>query len=365
MNSTPAEEEISVFNILDWPIKRDHYLPNFFTSATIRTEERYYNGDMIFLHHNKAGGSTMKFILKSIAQTSSLRHILITKSNADVVQQMTDKGRNNNSQQTIYYGDHAFGSCDFLPPNRSCSYFTMIRNPYSRIISAYFYCQKAHDELCGNVDTNTISIETWAQLQGSYFFRQLLNHPAMCSDAFEGYAKDFQDRTSSVFHHRFGNIGSCKFREQSYLQQRLTILERRKLLDYCLSNLENLFAVIGLLEELDLSLAMFQTVYHQPFVASAGVKCNSERSSRNNSVSEEMMERLKTSEAASEALYEDLMIYEKMLEIFEEQRIALDKLGVFEIIMPTDDPNVNGNSSGQSQEYVDKMMEKHACKSDP
>ena len=318
-----GDRNIPVFDILPWPINRERYLPNFFTQPTANNSALMKNSNVIFLHHNKAGGTTIKSILSKYARRSHQR--LTVLSNAEFKRQRTiAESHKSTRHKEIYVGGYAFGICDLLPATRPCSYFTLVRNPYSRIISSYFYCQKrGGDQLCGPVRPADVGIEAWAIHQGSYFFRQLLVHPDIRLNDPEKYSASYKNRTNHIFKF-IGKSQSWWFVEKSYLQEEVSVEERRGLLKYCLDNLEKWFTVVGILEEYALSLRMLEVVYGIPFSEKEDLQKNVRSSSpQDDAMIDDMKRTLEESDAVREALQEDLAIYNRLYDIFNRQRDVL------------------------------------------
>jgi len=78
-------------------------------------------------------------------------------------------------------------------PSSNCLWFTVFREPVSRLVSALFYCRlqvnekgmtSEVDPLCGaeHLDPRTASVREWAAHWGSYLFDELLQHPDLRPD---------------------------------------------------------------------------------------------------------------------------------------------------------------------------------------
>ena len=282
----------------------------------------YQNSDIVYLHHNKAGGSSIKSILREIARISGFKTVLIHPRNVNFVQ--NHKSRSIElSNQTIYFGGYSFGTCDFLLNERPCSYFTMTRNPFERAVSSYFYCKRySGDQLCGPANITNMSIEDWAIYQGSYFFRQLLMHPDACSNKYGEIIDLYQNKTKNVYKYT-KNRESCWFNQKAFLQTKVSDKERRVLLKHCLDNLERWFAVIGTLDNFTDFLMMLQITYDLPFRGYVKTRVNG---GKQGNLTKIMAAKLMSNSAVTNALYEDLKIYEKSKTIFDKQLVSLNKM---------------------------------------
>ncbi|XP_072176009.1 uncharacterized protein [Diadema setosum] len=315
----------------DWPVVRRKYLPNYFLmwdrpqkTASVLS---YRDGNMVFLHHNKAGGSSIRKCLREIGKESGLNVSSSVFSYRYAAQEFHYwKHAPRTRKHVGLYGGYAFGVCDVLNDGRPCSYFTMIRDPYDRAISAYLYCSKntSKDQLCTALKASEVSVVDWALHHGSFFFRQLLMNPAVCNGSYDDteYLRNLDG-----FPHKFSrDIIPCWFHHKVLLQRMFTEEERDRFLQHVIDNLENYFAVIGLLEHFDLSLSMLQHVYHVPFrdkCSDAHYNTGKFRRVQQKVEAERLVASLKQQLLAdprvNETLRADLLLYEKAKSIFARQ----------------------------------------------
>ena len=270
----------------------------------------------------------MRRILTNISSENNIPKYLISSGNTGQIRHIQRTNKDAFANRSIIEGDYSFGSCDFADGNRPCSYFTMLRDPIERLISSFFYCKQVFDQLCGPISAENMTIEKWAMHQGSYFFRQLLIHPDMCSMDLRKVVGRFRNRTRYEFKYRPDKKGSCWFTEKAYLEEKVTKVDRMILLQYCLENIENWFAVVGILEEFELSLKMFESVYELPFTNFAHTQANrgALSASHDKSFLKNLSLELRHNDMVMNALYEDLALYEKVSNIFEKQKNIFDVL---------------------------------------
>ena len=137
------------------------------------------------------------------------------------------------------------------------------------------------------------------------------------------YSASYKNRTKHIFKFK-GKSQSWWFVEKSYLQEEVSVEERRGLLKYCLDNLEKWFTVVGILEEYALSLRMLEVVYGIPFSEKEDLQKNvRSSSSQDDAMIDDMKRTLEESDAVREALQEDLAIYNRLYDIFNRQRDVL------------------------------------------
>lgn len=305
-------------------MKNRRGLPNYFMEKmTPGHRKKYSDSHVVFMHHHKAGGTSTKAILKRIHQNFNIPSVLIHIMNSEA--KFAFYKAHGTSERTIFNGGCAFGICDVLR-GRPCSYMTVNRDPYDRVISSYFYCLKSNDTLCMQVNVKNMSIVPWAIHQGSHFFRQLLLHKDTCRIGLNTtrYVRDYMERTRDTipYNTKIRKRESCWLRQKAFLQEALTKDYRRAMLNYCLDNLHKWFAVIGLLEEFHISLQLFEATFGLPFKKffTGKKQVGIIRSTLNKATNRELRAELQRSTEVKEALHEDLMIYEVTKKIMNFQK---------------------------------------------
>ncbi|XP_041470842.1 uncharacterized protein LOC121420320 [Lytechinus variegatus] len=322
-----AAQEISTDHIKKWLPDTKNLLPNYFTMRdNVTNERRYADGILVYMHLNKAAGTTTKTCLSMMSKTRPNPKPVVTVSEARARIQTDIK--NGKLKYDILMGDYSFGICDAVG-NKSCSYFTILRDPYERLLSSFSYCKRAKDQLCEGLNPWEADLKRWAVHQGSYFFRQLLMKPWFCG-ANPEYAKQGLDGIPHSKGRTFSNT-PCWFRQKVILKRALTSGQMDILLQYCVEHLEEWFTMIGLTEQYDLTLRMLEKVYHLPFQKTCGRSqlnksdyrnvARSRRISKEKSVVE-WKRNLKEDPEVYEALRADIVIYEKAKEIFKRQSLA-------------------------------------------
>lgn len=315
-------------------------LPNYFVKGRQigLTRKEYTEGKKVFLHHNKAAGSTVKNCLTYMQKRGIIpgsQPMVVGYGNRLFIDLEAKLDHLQHFQSTSFFmGGYSFGICDYYQNKDSCSYFTFMRDPIDRVISSYVYCHKYPlDQLCGPATVRNFTLEEWAISQGSYFFYQLLLQPAFCKGFFKVAAhqvtlndgEDFIMQRMETSIKDIEHVFQCWVRQRRYFQQTLSDEELQILLDYMVDNMENWFALIGLTENFTSSLEMLSHIYKVPFETYCDNKANKGQYRKvgddgaGNTVKDEMRSTLEQSPGAMEALNFDFILYDKGKEIFERQ----------------------------------------------
>ncbi|XP_071852845.1 uncharacterized protein [Apostichopus japonicus] len=310
-------------------------LPNYFLCGIDRglRPVDYKEGVLAFLHHNKAAGSSIKICLTSMQRKGILTNhsLLIYSSKVISTLKPSDIVKHN-----AFAGGYSFGVCQ-LSPAKNCSYFTVLRDPYDRVISSYYYCRVQYwDQLCGPLRVGNFTLREWAIYQGSYFFYQLLMQRGYCRnndvihEIFDNGDIDFIPK-GSMKYINYNDTHQCWFKEKAYLSNVLNNTGKMHLLENVLDNLESWFSVIGLTEDFDLSLKMLSVTYDLPFYRRCrGKQINKSPSKRSSTDINKNKDKriLQASPEVKKALFYDIQIYEKGRAIFDRQKQRLKKLKV-------------------------------------
>ncbi|XP_071804706.1 uncharacterized protein [Asterias amurensis] len=333
-----------------WP-ERKNVVPNYFTSyrgnSTTSTAKqvRFDNASniLVFLHHNKAAGTTTKECIQTLSKAGKGRHNAPVFSSGGRVAAELRLAQNRNiltrsGAPNTYFGGYSFGWCDhFVKP---CAYFTVMRDPFDRSLSSHTYCKRNKgDQLCTAQVAGNLSLREWALHQGSFFFRQLLFQPEFCSDRTEWVPYINLDQ----FPHKFQRgenslrVAPCWFRQKLIMNLTLTEAEEETLLTYCLDNLERWFALIMLVNEYDESLKMADEAFKLPIhKLCSGSHRNGGLYNKTaitkkgkpspSDITKKKLLELRNDPEVQRVLRPDLLLYEKGVEIFNRQREVFNKI---------------------------------------
>ena len=328
-------------------VVQNNTLPNYFLFKPAADGPRpYRQGALVFLHHPRAAGSALTACLDGIAHNRSMAASPVMDSDERLrwaIERESDgeTARTNRDRFAVHRGRFSFGMCSDI--SRKCSHFTLLREPMSRAVSSFRYCQTAYgDEMCRVANANKLSLREWIIHQGSILFRQLLFQPSWCHlddnvKTDNATTDSSSPPNSSSEQHRKSAADPdhvpCWYKHKLHFDDIPTDMKRH-LLDYVVNNLDQWFAAIGLFEDLVPSLKMFEHVYDLPFTQclnfqrkttnNAEIFDNrSNRKKRLNPETDDLdndPEYLKYDYAVQQALEADIRIYREAKKLFRIQR---------------------------------------------
>ncbi|XP_033097013.1 uncharacterized protein LOC117101206 [Anneissia japonica] len=321
MLRTPVSLELLLNKRLPW-MRLERYLPNYFTKTFDDVERaKYQQTTLAYLYSPRSASSTSKLCLRKAASA-------VGRNIGPELTGCTRVHLKHLGEYDILIGDTAFGVCEDLA--KPCAYVTMMRDPYERIVSSYLYCRrKRTNPLCRALSPWKASINEWAIHLGNYFFQQLIFHPKFCNKFHEYYYP-------AGFKHEFYISQPSWFRQKVILSYMITEQQKETLITYCLENLENWFAVVGITEYYDLSQNMIETVFGIPLNQScAGISSQNvgkhshlliqhNENAIDDSLSfSNLIAKLKQDDSVTHAIKADLRIYARFKKIFEQQRVSM------------------------------------------
>ncbi|PIK49297.1 hypothetical protein BSL78_13812 [Apostichopus japonicus] len=274
-------------------------LPNYFLTPGIE-DSVFKNTTLSFVHYPKGGGTTIKDCVSKINQKYGKAEpfTVFAKNAGETKEKMLNGGFDD---VDFFMGTYGFSLCEHLKPRR-CAHFTVLRDPYDRMVSHYFFCKYGGGS---NAPCNQ-PIEEFALLVRSIFFHQLTClHKCQKGTAPEG--------------------GWMCDREQLEVEQivNYNFTEIEMVLNYAEQQMEEMFAVVGILEELDTTLLLLQEALGIPFHD----ECQNSHSNARPKESEERKEEriqakklLMENKDVQRALEADVRLYQRAKKIFEKQK---------------------------------------------
>lgn len=275
-----------------------------------------------FLHNPKSGGTTIKKCLVTMAENENLTiSPFLWKETRTQFEEDLLNGAYEGTRFDLVAGDVSLGTCARMPTHRTCAYYTVVREPYDRAVSQYFFC-KGGGETANSCTNKTI--EEYVLNVGSLFFRQLTYQTTcyniMSSSKLEAASNDHGWR--------------CKKNLHSSSEK-----EKDRLIAYLLKKMDSIFAVIGITERYEESLELFQDAFNlsfhdtcSGFRFNVGPSINSTRRRRTETdenlhrIKEEAKRSLMINAKIRKSLRPDILLYRKAKEIFEKQILVRKKL---------------------------------------
>lgn len=280
-------------------IEAGNAFPNFFLKRRGQDKAAYRNISISFVHYPKSGGTTIKdCLIKMASKAGKPDPVLVFAKNVANTKEQMLNGELEKAE--IFMGTNGFTLCEYLHPKR-CAYFTMLRDPYDRMVSHYYFCKDGGES---NAPCQQ-SIEKFALLVRSIFLHQMASGVNKCE-------QDSRLKWSCA---------SKRLSLDKLVDSNST--KEEMVLNYLERKLVDTFAVVGLLEEYETSLALLQEALGLPFYD----ECITEFSnSKINNTDQRALERIASkkklleNEDVRKALDADIRLYRKAKELFEKQK---------------------------------------------
>lgn len=262
----------------------------------------------------------MKECIKTIAEQLHLTKpfLLHTDSRLKATETILNGDFDIIENTKFFMGDYSFGFCDLVHEKinrRKCSTFSVLREPFDRMVSNYFYCIELNQTIPGIPHCRTHSINEWALATKSILWDQFFTD----IDCIERQKQTWQCAID------FGAL-----REAYRLSKNMSYVQS------IVSSLDKHFSVIGLTEDIPSTLQMLQMAYNLPFydtcknvdynvgqyVLSSQVQSHLDKEEVKNAAKQSLMK----DEAIRKILYPEIEIYKRAKEIFELQRQEMIRL---------------------------------------
>mmetsp|Transcript_5935 Transcript_5935/g.17332 ORF Transcript_5935/g.17332 Transcript_5935/m.17332 type:complete len:355 (-) Transcript_5935:23-1087(-) len=327
-------------------------------APSLSARRALYSGNcLVFLHLEKSGGTSVKRTFDRVAAAQGEARLVPARSdlsNPDVHRQQDGlqgswltgarpsppgprAGRRRAVTSSVIGFTSANATCPStgLPP----SVFAVVREPTARLVSAYTFCQAwPYDQLCGSahVVPSRMSLEEWASHWGNYLFRQLL----VASAATFVRLLDAAGARPAGPWYAYQKAALCRRTRTCQdlgkwftLKRALGGLDRadsaegRAALSALLAALPRSFAVVGLMERWDESMALFAEALDVAEFRNTGVKQRETHGSERWATrSAALRAEARNSSRIQQHIAADLAIYERMRVMFEQQLVVSKSL---------------------------------------
>ncbi|KAJ8040265.1 hypothetical protein HOLleu_14501 [Holothuria leucospilota] len=307
--------QYSSINKDKFPIIKNALRNYFLYVNDSKTASSYKATVLAFVHNQKSGGTTLKRCLSEILEYQNKEPVLVTNANRAAVEEKILNGVSESKPNDVFVGAATFGICENLAPT-TCAYFTILRDPYERMISHYMFCRNGGET---GLQCHNSTIEEYAISIGSLLFTHITAH-MLCKKSCVSPNDDCENGTD-------GSAWRCE-----RLYSSIYDVRRRSVLGYVIKNLDRFFAVIGLFEEYETSLALFQETFGLPLSdvcngihANEGTYpdvqgSNEDIGQQRRRYIDEMKRKLKANDTVRNNIEADVKIYERAREIFYKQK---------------------------------------------
>lgn len=286
-------------------VQDSNALPNYFFDS-VSDKSIYKNTTLTFVHYPKAGGTTVKDCINRLSEKYGKAdpYTVFARNAGETKEAMLNGGL---TYVDIFMGTYGFSLCQYLQPKR-CAYFTVLREPYDRMISHYFFCKYGG---VSNAPCNQ-TIEEFAILVRSVFFHQLTYlHKCRKEDPDGGQSSWSSKWRCDRDHLEIGQILEYNFAEMD------------KVLDHAERHLEDMFAVVGLLEDLETTFRLLQEAFGLPFYDECKQLHSNSKPKESDDRAQErirLKKRLLEDKTVQLVMNADVRLYQKAKKIFEVQK---------------------------------------------
>ena len=128
----------------------------------------------VYTHLNKAGGSTLKKVLKTIWGQRLFIYSGGTWHGGSSKAQSIAEELVRGDKWSVVAGGYTESLRRSGAVGSKCKWFTMFRHPVSRMVSAYYFCKYSPSCARDIVDPNRVDVVTFAKHWGNYSMRQFV-----------------------------------------------------------------------------------------------------------------------------------------------------------------------------------------------
>ncbi|CAM9419432.1 unnamed protein product [Laminaria digitata] len=293
------------------------------------------------MHLQKAGGSTVKGILKDSWGPKFTIYDSAQWMAGDGYLQQFGGNLTSGDQWNVVAGGYTDALRRSSVVEKNCQWFTMFRHPISRMVSAYYYCKRApKDKACASevVNANDVDLVAFAKHWGNFAMRQFALSLVSADDVVEFLETDAflemlpanvrkvekipgwyllkmyldSDKALAAAVSEYGDISDAALYEMLQPVQDL---------------LRDKYDAVGILEEFDSTLSLFEAALDMP-----GVEWNRQFTSGGKQKRNDRFEKEKgvalaeawTNSEIKKYLCLDILLYEHAVDVFHQQTKAHD-----------------------------------------
>ena len=286
----------------------------------------------IFTHLNKAGGSTVKSMLKNMWGPQYYNYGGGQWNRGDIFSQSVMEDLVHGQNLNVVGGGYVEALRRSSDVDSQCKWFTVFRHPISRLVSAYYFCKVSRSCASQLLDAKYVDLVTFAKHWGNYAVRQFVLSFVSIDHVLE-YSK-----TDAVKQRMPQTVKSPSaipgwFFVKLYLEDHTQAPINEGLPDGALHTmlqpvqdlLRDKYSAVGILEEYNTTLSVFNAAldmpgvdWHEAFQTVGHVNVNSKYQDEKTATLAEAW----TNSEIKKYVQLDLLLYEHAVVLFRQQARA-------------------------------------------
>lgn len=283
----------------------------------------------VFTHLNKAGGSTVKSMLKNIWGTRYINYGGGEWHRGDGYSQSVAEDLVHGQKWSVVGGGYVEALRRSNTVESKCKWFTVFRHPISRLVSAYYFCKVSGSCASELLDAKLVDLTTFAKHWGNYAMRQFVLSFVSIDDVME-YSRT--DTVKQTFPRTVKNPSLIPgwYFVKLYLDNHMQAPVDDELPDRALYTmlqpvqdlLRDQYSAVGILEEYNTTLSIFNAAlampgvdWHETFLSVGHVNANNKFKDEKAATLAEAW----TNSEIKQYLQLDLLLYEHAVVLFHQQ----------------------------------------------
>lgn len=303
-------------------------------TPAISTSEPVGDECWVFAHLNKAGGSTVKSMLKDMWGPRYFTYGGAQWNNGDMFSQSVAEDLVHGQNLSVVGGGYVEALRRSSDVDSQCKWFTVFRHPISRLVSAYYFCKVSRSCASQLLDAKNVDITTFAKHWGNYAVRQFVLSFVSIDHVLEYSKTDAVKQMLPETVKRPGVIPGWFF-VKLYLENHTLAPINKVLPDGALyamlqpvqDLLRDNYSAVGILEEYNTTLSVFNAAldmprvdWHETFKTVGHVNVNNKYQDEKTATLAEAW----TNSEIKKYLQLDLLLYEHAVVLFHQQARAYD-----------------------------------------